>query len=200
MPGFAVSNSVWNIIQWPLLVVGLAFAVALWGGIVYGIWLLARQLRRGLARSEFLAFGFWVATVFALSLASTLVIVHKAIALPRSAQLDDHFLLVWAAASGGSLLIVSFLAGIVVFRRATPWRTVLTWPWLAGGAVGAAWWLGLSGQMDAGSRLCDAPANSSCDNAWGLGTVVLTAVAAIVLGATFMTGATLRRLWSRQRI
>jgi hypothetical protein len=59
--------------------------------------------------------------------------------------------------------------------------------------------VGLSGQMDAGSKLCDAPANGSCDNAWGLGAILLSVAAALVLGGTFVFTATLSRLLPRLR-
>ncbi len=138
----------------------------------------------------------WCATVFALSLTATLIIVHHAVALPRSARLETHFLAVWAITWGGSLLLLSILAGLLVFRRTTAWDVVLTWPWLVCGAVGLGYMFGLSGQMDAGSKLCDAPAGGSCDTAWGLGGILLSLVAGLVLGGTFVASLSVRRLTS----
>ena len=141
----------------------------------------------------------WCAAVFALSLTATLIIVHRAVALPRSAKLETHFLVVWATTWGGSILGLTLLAGLLVFRRTTTWDVVLTWPWLVGGAVGLAYMIGLSGQMDGGSKLCDAPANGSCDTAWGLGAILLSLAAGIVLGGTFIAALSLRRLASHVR-
>jgi hypothetical protein len=137
--------------------------------------------------------------VFALTLTATLIIVHRALALPRSGRLSDHFLATWAATWGGSLLLLSIVAGLVVFQRSTPWEVVLTWPWLVGIAVGAGWMGGLTGQVDAGSRLCDAPANGSCDTAWGLGAAFISLAAGLVLGGSFIAAASLRRLAAHLR-
>jgi hypothetical protein len=50
------------------------------------------------------------------------------------------------------MVLLSLLAGGLVFRRHTPWVVILTWPWLVGLAVAVAYDSGLSGQMDGGSR------------------------------------------------
>jgi hypothetical protein len=47
--------------------------------------------------------------------------------------------------------------------------------------------------MDAGSRLCDAPKDGSCDTAWGLGAAVIS-VAGVALGGTFIAAFALKRL------
>lgn len=151
----------------------------------------------GVSEPEIIAYIAWLAATFAVSLAATLVIVHHATALHPKTQLTTHFLVVWAATWGGSLLLLSILAGLLAFRRTTPWEVILTWPWLVGLAVGIAYFGGLTGQMDAGSKLCDAPANGSCDTAWGLGAIALSLTAALALGGTFITAATLRRLLPR---
>lgn len=160
-----------------------------------------RPTRRvpGVSEAEFIAYIAWLTATFAVSLAATLVIVHHATALHPKTELTTHFLAVWASTWGGSLLLLSILAGTFVFRRTTPWEVVLTWPWLVGLTVGIAYFAGLTGQMDAGSKLCDAPANGSCDTAWGLGAIALSLAAALTLGGTFITAATLRRLLPRLR-
>ena len=148
---------------------------------------------------EVIAFFAWLAATFALSLAATLVIVHRALALPPKGELSTHLLLRWGVISGGSLLLLAVLAGVLVFRPTTPWNVVLTWPWLIGLTVGAGYFFGLAGHMDGGSKLCDAPQNGSCDNAWGLGAVLLSFVAAVVLGGVFVSVVALRRLLPRRR-
>jgi len=148
---------------------------------------------------EIFAYIAWLVATFAVSLAATLVVVHRAISLHPRAELTIHFLIVWGATWGGSVLLLSILAGALVFRRATPWEVVLTWPWLAGLTVGVGYFAGLTGHMDGGSKLCDAPANGSCDTAWGLGAVVLSIAASLALGGTFIVTATLKRLLPRLR-
>jgi hypothetical protein len=93
------------------------------------------------------------------------------------------------------MVLLSLLAGGLVFRRHTPWVVILTWPWL-GLAVAVAYDFGLSGQMDGGSRLCDAPRGGSCDTSWGDGAMFLAFPAAAVLGGTFV--ASLKRLVLRR--
>jgi hypothetical protein len=113
------------------------------------------------------AFALWVLANFALTLGATLAIVNRAVSLPADERLTNRFLVVWALEWGGPMVVACVLGGLFVFKRSTPWRTLLTWPWLVGVVVGLAYLVGLSGQMDSGSRLCDAPPNSSCDDAWG---------------------------------
>ncbi len=197
LTAFVVSDRLWSVIQWPVIVVGVLFVVGFYGALLYGMSRLIRHLWKRLPHPEVVAFGLWIVTIFAFSFASTLVIVHRGAALQRPAQLSTHFLVLWAAASVGSMLLVSVIAGAVVFGRTTPWDIVLTWPWLVGLAVGLAWFLGLTGQMDGSSKLCDAPANGSCDTAWGLGAVLLAAVAAVVFGGAFISTASLKRLLLR---
>jgi hypothetical protein len=98
------------------------------------------------------------------------------------------------------MVLLSLLAGGLVFRRHTPWVVILPWPWLVGLAVAVAYDSGLSGQMDGGSRLCDAPQGNSCDTSWGIGAMFLAFAAAAVLGGTFVTVASLKRLVLRRQI
>jgi hypothetical protein len=176
------------------LVVAVAFLLALAGATAWGSFLLARKLWRRLQRPEFAAFGIWIAVTFALAVGATLTIVHHAIALPAGAQFSERFLITWTLEWGGSMVVTAFVGGVVVFRRSTAWQPVLTWPWLVGVAVGLGYMIGLSGQMDSGSKLCDAPAGGSCDDAWGLGAWVVGVLAAVVLGGTFVATASLTRI------
>lgn len=125
-------------------------------------------------------------TTFALSLAATLVIVHRAVSLHPKAELSDRFLTRWGVSFGASLLLLAVVAGLLVFRRATPWEVVLTWPWIAGLAVGLGYFIGLTGQMDGGSKLCDVAKNSSCDTSRGLGALLVTLAAGLALGGVFI--------------
>lgn len=56
-----------------------------------------------MSEPEIIAFIVWLAATFAVSLAATLVIVHRAVAPPPKAELTVHFLVVWGATWGGSL-------------------------------------------------------------------------------------------------
>lgn len=96
------------------------------------------------------------------------------------------------------MLVLSLVAGSVVFRRTAPWDVVLTWPWLIGVAVFLAYMFGLSGQMDQGSRLCGAQ-SGGCDLSWGFGGVVVAAAGAATLGSAFVAVASLKRLLLRRR-
>jgi hypothetical protein len=71
---------------------------------------------------------------------------------------------------------------------------VALWPLLGGPVVAVGYFFGVSGQMKAGSALCDAPANGSCDTAWGFGAVAVAILAAAVLGVVFTGAFALRRL------
>jgi uncharacterized protein YneF (UPF0154 family) len=193
-----ISDRVWEIIKWPVLIVSFAFVLALVGAIAWGSFLLVRTLWRRLSRQEFAAFALWVLVNFGLTLGATLAIVHRAVSLPAGEHLMSHFLVVWALEWSGPMVVASVLGGLFVFKRSTSWQTLLTWPWLVGVAVGFAYMVGLSGQMDSGSKLCDASANGSCDNAWGLGAWLLGLVAAVVLGGTFVASATLKRVLTRR--
>jgi hypothetical protein len=142
-------------------------------------------------------YGAWLAATFGVSLAATLVIVHRALALRPKQDLSEHYLAVWGIAAGGSLAFLAVIAGMCVFRRNAPWDIVLTWPWLAGLAVGLGYFFGLSDQTEGTSKLCDAPANSSCDNAWGLGAALFSLIGATVLGSLFIAALCVRRGLSR---
>jgi hypothetical protein len=147
---------------------------------------------------EIIGFALWMIAEFALSLAAIIVIVHRAVGLPHGAHLSNHFLVTWAITWAGVMLVLSLLAGGLVFRRDTPWEVILTWPCLVGLAVAISYFFGLSGQLDAGSRLCDAPHGGSCDTTWGFGAVALGLAAAIVLGGAFVSVAALKRLALRR--
>jgi hypothetical protein len=150
------------------------------------------------SRPEIIGFALWVGTEFALALAGTLVIVHRAVGLPPGAHLSNHFFAAWAITWVGPMLLLSLLAGGLVFRRNTPWEVVLTWPWLIGLAVAVAYFFGLSGQMDPPSRLCTAAHGGSCDTSWGIGAMVLAVAAGAVLGGAFVSAASLKRLALRR--
>jgi hypothetical protein len=158
---------------------------------------LKRPWVAALSTSEIVGFALWLVAEFALSLAATLVVVHRALGLQPGAQLSKHFLVAWAITWGGSMVLLSLLAGALVFRRHTPWVVVLTWPWVVGLAVAVAYDFGLSGQMD-GGRLCDAPRGGSCDISWGIGAMFLAVAAAAVLGGAFVSVASLKRLALRR--
>jgi hypothetical protein len=198
MLALVMSNRLWEIIKWPFLIVGFAFAAALLGGIAWGSFALVRSLWRRLSRREFSAFAVWMIVNFALTLGATLAIVHRAVSLPAGERLSNHFLVVWALEWGSPVVFAAVLGGLFVFRRSTSWQTVLTWPWLVGVVVGLAYTIGVSGQMDSGSKLCDAPSGSSCDNAWGLGAWLLGFGSAVLLGGTFVASASLARILPRR--
>jgi hypothetical protein len=147
-------------------------------------------------RRDLVRFGCWCGLLFALSLAATLSIVHEAVSHP-SVQLSHHYLVVWAAGTAGSLLAASLLGGLLVFRRETPWSVAGLWPLLAGPAVAVGYFFGVSGQMDAGSALCDARVGGSCDAAWGFGAIVIAVVAGAALGTLFSVAFALKRFIRR---
>ncbi len=194
MPAFAIGDGVWEILEWPILIVGIALVVAFFVGTAWGSFVLVRMLWRRVSRREFAAFALWVLVAFALTLGATLSIVHRAVALPAGEQLSNRFLVAWALEWGAPMVVASVLGGLFVFRRSTPWKTLLTWPWLVGVVVGLGYVVGLSGQMDSGSKLCDAPPKSSCDDAWGLGAWLLGFGGAVLLGGIFIVSATLARV------
>ena len=147
--------------------------------------------------SEIVAFGLWMFAEFALAFAGTLVIVHRAVKLPLGAHLSNSYLVTWAATWSGSMLLLSSLAGALVFRRHAPWDVLLTWPWLVGFAVGIGSFSALTGQMEGGSRLCTLPHGDSCDTSWGIGAMFLSLAAAIALGGAFIGVASLKRFTLR---
>jgi hypothetical protein len=149
------------------------------------------------SNSELMGFLLWVVAEFALTLAATLVIVHRAVVLPKGAQLPSDFLVGWGATWGVPMLVLSALAGAVVLRRTAPWDVVLTWPWLIGIAVFFACEFGLGGQMDQGSRLCGQQ-SGGCDLSFGFGSALVGGAAAVVLGVTFVAAASLKRLLVRR--
>jgi hypothetical protein len=150
------------------------------------------------SNGELIGFLLWVVAEFALALAATLVIVHRAVALPKEEQLHSDFLVGWAATWGVPMLVLSALAGALVFRRTTPWDVVLTWPWFIGVAVFLACEFGVGGQMDQGSRLCGQQ-SGGCDLSFGFGNALVGGAAALVLGVAFVAAASLKRLVVRRR-
>jgi hypothetical protein len=148
-------------------------------------------------RPDLARLGCWYGVSFIVSLVATLAIVRAALAHP-SEHLSRHYLVVWATCSGGSLLLASLLGGLFALRRETPIRMAVPWSLLVGPAVAVGYLFGVSGQMDAGSALCDAPAAGSCDTEWGFGAVAIAVVAGLVLGAVFSAAFALRRLGDRR--
>jgi len=152
----------------------------------------AKRWISDVTNSQFVSFLVWLCAEFALSFAATLVIKHHALGLPVGATFSGHYLAAWAATWGASTLLLALLAGALVFRRSTPWDVVLVWPLLVGPVVGAAFYFALVDQMDQGSRMCGK--QNSCDISWGFGAVVVSVAASIVLGAAFISTASLKRL------
>ena len=93
------------------------------------------------------------------------------------------------------MLVLAMLAGALVFRRTTPWDVVLVWSWLVGPLVGVAFYFALSSQMDQGSRMCGKA--GPCDISWGFGAALISVFAAVVLGAAFVSTASLKRVLLR---
>ncbi len=94
------------------------------------------------------------------------------------------------------MLMLSALAGALVFRRTAPWDVVLTWPWLVGVAAFLACEFGLGGQVDQGSRLCGQQ-SGGCDLSFGFGNALVGGAAAVILGVAFVATASLKRLLLR---
>src|SRR5207245_1525329 len=74
--------------------------------------------RSPVPRRDRLLFGCWCAAVFAVSLTATIAIVHRATSRAPDPP-SRHYLAVWAACTGGSLLMTAVLGGLVVFGRKT---------------------------------------------------------------------------------
>ena len=153
----------------------------------------APRRRHTVPQREHILFVCWCAAAFVLSLVLTLAVVHRAVSRAPH-LLPGHYVELWAAIAGLSLVLLAFLGGVIVFGRETPWSVVALWPLLGGALVAVGYLFGVSGQMDAGSALCTAPANGSCDTAWGIGALVVGVVAAAVLGVVFTGTFALRRL------
>jgi hypothetical protein len=154
--------------------------------------------RHTVPQREHILFVCWCAAAFVLSLVLTLAVVHRAVSRAPH-PLPGHYIELWAAIVGLSLMLLAFLGGVIVFGRETPWTVVALWPLLGGPLVAVGYLLGVSGQMQAGSALCDAPANGSCDTAWGFGAIVVGIFAAVLLGVVFTGTFALRRLVIRIR-
>jgi hypothetical protein len=154
---------------------------------------------RDVSNFDVAGFVVWIATTFAVAMTATLDITHTARALPESQDLSSQYLIWWAERYGGALLALSILAGLILFWRATPWEVVLSWPWLAGPAVGLAFFLSLTPYMDGGTRMCDAPMGGSCDTAWGIGAALVSIAAGVALGGPCVALVSGRRLLGRIR-
>ena len=145
------------------------------------------------SNADVLRFGIWLALVAAISVASTAAIISEAEArTPR--ELTNHYLARWGALSGGSLVLLALLGGLLVFGRATRFEIAGTWPAVAGVVVGACYYVTLSamGQTEAGSVGCDGP--QECDTSLGLGAGFLMVLAAIVIDVLFVSAYGLKRL------
>ncbi|HZS30908.1 MAG TPA: hypothetical protein VFA37_06590 [Gaiellaceae bacterium] len=149
---------------------------------------------------QVVSFILWICAEFALSLAAALAIEHRAARLPIHAQFSHHFMVMWAITWGGSILLLALLAGALVFRRTTPWDILLTWPWLVGPVVGAAFYFALTGQMHPGTWFCGrSGSEDACNFGLGIGSGLLSVAAAIVVGGTFISVASLKRFATRSR-
>jgi len=154
--------------------------------------------RHTVPQRDHILFVCWCAAAFVLSLVLTLAIVNRAVSRAPH-PLSSHYIEVWAVIAGASLVLLAFLGGLRVFQRETPWSVVALWPLLGGPVVAVGYLFGVSGQMKAGSALCDASAGGSCDTAWGFGAVVVGIFAAVLLGVVFTGTFALRRLVLRIR-
>ena len=85
----------------------------------------------------------WAGALVAITVASTAEIVRQAEAR-APLDLSNHYLARWAIVSAGSILLVSLLGGLLVFRRETKWEVAATWPLLGGIVVGAGSFITLS--------------------------------------------------------
>ena len=150
------------------------------------------------ADSDVIRYIMWAGALVAITVASTAEVVRQAEAR-APLDLSNHYLARWAIVSAGSLLLVSLLGGLLVFRRETKWEVAATWPLLGGIVVGAGSFITLSvmGQTDPGTVSCTGP--QPCDTAFGLGAGVLSLVAAIPIGAVFIGTYSLKRLASHFR-
>jgi hypothetical protein len=146
----------------------------------------------GVSGLEVARFSGWCLTSLLVTVASTAVLVREAVRLPVHATLTAQYVVTWMSVWLGLLLLLSVVAGVVVFRRTTPWRVVLTWPWLVGPAVGFGFFIAVAPYADGPNRLCP-QVGGSCDTAWGMGAMFLSVLAACVVGGVFIAAATVWR-------
>jgi hypothetical protein len=101
-------------------------------------------------------------------------------------------------------LATAAVGGVAVFTARTAWVVSLSWPFLAGPAVGAVTFLtfGLMGQFDPGSASCGKD-ESNCNISMGFAAALLSIVTAVGLGVTFVVAHLIRRAishaWARFR-
>jgi hypothetical protein len=150
------------------------------------------------ANAEVIRFGIWATLLLAVVVASNAVIVREAEARAPS-HLSSHYVALWGVACGGSLLFLSLLGGLLVFRGETKWEVATTWPFLGGILVGMGSFVTVSamGQTDPGSVSCTG--TQPCDTAFGLGAALLSVAAAIPIGGLFIGAYGLKRLAAHPR-
>jgi hypothetical protein len=136
----------------------------------------------------------WCLLSGVVSFGATRALVDVAVALPPGDEINSDYLARWAIVTGGSLLALALIAGLVVFDRTAPWEVLLTWPWLVGFAIALGAYIALGDQMNGGSQLCEQPAGTSCDTAWGFGAMILGVGTGIVFGSVCLAAAAVRRL------
>jgi hypothetical protein len=114
-----------------------------------------------------------------------------------SHDVSAEYLTRWVIISAASLILVSLIGGLAVFGRRTKFVIAGVASLLAGGAVGFGYYVTLlaMGQTEAGSAACAGP--EDCDTAFGLGAVLLTAVAGIAIGSVFVAAFGIKRLAGR---
>jgi hypothetical protein len=150
---------------------------------------------------EVIRLGVWIALTAVITVISTVVVTlwgeHDQVA-PSDDATARHWLAAWAIVSGGSLLAAAVLGGLVVFTSRAPWDAVLTIPFAAGPVVGAAAFITLvaMGQTEPGSASCGID-EGDCNIALAMGAGLLSLVAAISLGASFILTHLMRRALMR---
>ena len=115
------------------------------------------------ADADVIRFAVWLVLLLAIIVSSTAVVTHEAEAR-APADLSGRYLASWAIASGVSVLVLSFLGGLLVFESMAKWEVVVTWPLLGGLIVcfGSFVTLVAMGQTEPGSVSCEA-GNQSCE-------------------------------------
>jgi hypothetical protein len=153
----------------------------------------ANRWIRDVADGDVTRFAIWVALLLAVVVASISAIVREAEA-HAPARVPGHDLARWGMTRAGAVLLISFLGGLFVFGTKTKWEVALTWPLLGGGVLGIGTFVTLTamGQTEPGSVACTGP--QPCDIAFGFGTVLGSALAAMPIGGLFIGTYGLRRL------
>jgi hypothetical protein len=148
------------------------------------------------ADGEVVRFASWVVVMIATAAVSTAKIVSEAEA-HSPVRLSNRYVVWWGVITLGSIVLLSILGGLLVFRLDAKWDIAATWPWLGGLMVGAGAFVTLSamGQTDPGSVSCTG--SQPCDTAFGLGAALLSVAAAIPIGIAFVGAYGLRRFAHR---